>query len=95
MKPEEVPDELLQAVRNAPAPPPSDQRDAEAWARVILAAALPLHEKQVREQVIEELATERQKIGDNEGATLKIDRLIGATCRGLSIAIEIVRGEQP
>jgi hypothetical protein len=64
----------------------------EALVRESLAEILPEHEKQVRAKVVADLTAERQKVGDNEGATLEIDRLIGATCRGLSVAIEIARG---
>lgn len=62
-------------------------------ARAVLAAVLPEHEKQVREQLHAEIEAERMKVADCEGATLEADRQIGAFCGGLSSAMRIVQGE--
>jgi hypothetical protein len=94
MNPEDVPAELLDAVRDTPAPQLAEQKNAEAWARVILAAALPLHEKQVREQVAAEIEKVEREKAEAEPAAM--DSLVNGLlfARGLLRAARIARGER-
>lgn len=62
MKPEDVPETLMETLRETELPAPRLFDDGEAWARWILAAVLPEHEKQVRERVAQEI----DRVADEE-----------------------------
>jgi hypothetical protein len=80
MDPADVPDELIAAIKKQPPPPMSEWLNAEAWTRAILAAVLPAHEKQLREQIADSI--------DAELADPNSDYE-----RGLEVASRIARGE--
>jgi hypothetical protein len=97
---EEVPAELAEIGREAlykhmaaSLPPVLMFPTYEERARAVLAAVLPLHEKQVREQVAKEITAERDEVASSEGATITDDRALTARCGGLAHAARIARGE--
>lgn len=51
MTPEDVPETLMETLRETELPAPRLFDDGEAWARWILAAVLPEHERQIRAKV--------------------------------------------
>lgn len=61
-------------------------------AHAALAAALPLLERRIREQVASEIEAEYRRVAANEGATSESDRVITAICNGLDRARRIARG---
>lgn len=82
MKPEDVPETLMETLRETELPAPRLFDDGEAWARWILAAVLPAHEKQVRERLAEEIEGNQGPFdpGDDHD-------------RGVLTAIAIIHGE--
>jgi hypothetical protein len=79
MTPEEVPDELIGIAHMAFRF--SDEQDAESALAEALAAVLPMHEKQVRAKVAEEIAALNRRPGSSYRRGLEVAE---ATARGAS-----------
>jgi hypothetical protein len=91
MNPADVPDELVDLAHKAARR--SDEPDIAGMLDDVLAAVLPEYERQVREKVADEIAAERGKARDAEGATLRDENVINGIVNGLGIALKIARGE--
>lgn len=82
MKPEDVPDELVEAFLSARVGKVTDA--TRTAVREILAAVLPEHEKQVRKQIVKELESAHGPLDVNDLAEGEFDE-------GVQAAINTVR----
>jgi hypothetical protein len=107
VKPEDVPAELVIKATTASSLHFEQCDEGDNWqdcdacrraydrAHYALAAALPEHERTVREQLAKSIEAERDKVNQAEGATLRDEHVIGGVINGLNTALRLVRGETP